>query len=290
MNITLSTRKKMNDILNADPVRVNENFDRMSKDLLDMADALGEYQIDLTTDVTGELPVANIDTDALSTALGVDDDLVVRPLSTRRFYARQANTSGSPTASFGMTEAQYTDSNSGGASPDATTAYNLFSVPGVTGSKAGFDGPTLVRVGHEPRLRMYIETGASLAALRYWMGWSSAGHTNVDTHAAHTASFRYSTVVPDGGWVGVLRDNTTQEITSTILAIAASTRYLLTIDIVAGVVTFTVDNLSDGTTGSASLQTNLPGATTSILVSQQVFTTENVAKSWKFSRYFAEAN
>ncbi len=101
-----------------------------------------------------------------------------------------------------------------------------------------------------------IRTGSDITNVRIWIGLTNATFTNVDTHAGNCCAIRYSTAVPDGGWVGVTRSVATglQSVTSTIAAIAASTLYTIQITVNNGgtLVTFTVNGASQ------TLSANIP--------------------------------
>lgn len=286
MNIELHTRKKANDIIEGtSEMHVNENFDRMSKDVLDMSTALQDYLIDLTADVTGELPVANIDTDALESTLGTGNFLQ------NAAYLRSCWMHATPGTIVTVGIAAPTETGAVGSNVDTTSVWRQYTSGAGAGANAGHDMVTFVRVGHEPKCVIYLRTGATITGIRHWLGLSSAGMTNVDTHAGHCAAFRYSTVAGEAGFVGVFRDGTTQEITAALGTYAASTLYRLTIEFTSATAcTFTVDDVTNGTTASASLSTNTPGSTTSLEVSNQIFTTAGGARSWEFGRFHLEGN
>ncbi len=284
MNIELSTRKKMNDILNADFVRVNENFDRMSKDLLDMATALGDYEIDLTADVTGVLPLANTDVDGIASELNITG---YTPISTER---RSCWLHCTPGTIVNMGIAAPTETGAVGSNVDATSVWRQYTSGAGAGAQAGHDMVTFVRIGHNPKFVVYLRTGATITGIRHWIGLSSAGMTNADTHAAHCLAFRFSTVAGDTGFIGVSRDGASQSVTAAMGTYAASTVYRLTCEFDGTTATFTVEAEAAGTSASATLAATLPGSTTSLEMSNQIFTTAGGARSWEFGRFYLEGN
>lgn len=128
---------------------------------------------------------------------------------------------------------------------------------------------TLCWPEHNPIFRARVRTGSVLTNVRIWIGLTSAAFTNVDTHAGSCVAIRYSTVAGDGGWVGVTRAGGTQNVTSTIASIAASTKYNIKIAVTGGgtSVTFTVDNSTQTTSLTIPTGTSLLMAVAVIRVS-----------------------
>lgn len=179
------------------------------------------------------------------------------------------------------------------ASNDTDSTYiNLLS-GGAAGNLAGYTTATfnLVRRQHNPVFDIVMRTGAAgdIANIRFWIGLFSAAPTNVDTLAAGTSAiaFRYSTVAPDTGWTPVTSDGASQSTATAIGTVAASTRYLLTIEVddTNGLARFRVNN--DLTT-ERTISTTLPAAATELGASWYIITTAAAAKNWKFSRCVCE--
>lgn len=104
-----------------------------------------------------------------------------------------------------------------------------------------------------------FRTGADITNVRLWVGLSASAITDSETFATAgngSIMFRYSTAVPDGGWIGQTCKNggANHTETATVAAIAANTTYRLRIRYLAsGTVFFSVN---DGT--EISVATNLP--------------------------------
>jgi hypothetical protein len=143
-----------------------------------------------------------------------------------------------------------------------------------------------VQVRHGPTFIAKIKTGSVITAVRYWIGLTETVFTNADEVAgAHYAAFRYSTVVPDTGWVGVVRDGNAalQSVTAKVADILADTEYLLKIRVASDGLTayFSVDGGTE-----VSIATNLPPVTVNLGFAIMLVTTEGVAKHLSISRHF----
>jgi hypothetical protein len=177
------------------------------------------------------------------------------------------------------------------ASNDTDSTYVNLVSGAVSGNSSGFPMPTynLARLSHNPIFRCVFRTGAAadIANIRLFVGFCSALMTTVDTIAGATeaAMFRYSTVAGDAGFTPVTKDATTQNLGSSMLAVAASTRYLFEIELdsINSRAIFTINN------GTPQIVTaNLPASSTELGVNFILFTTAAVAKNWKFSRLEVE--
>lgn len=121
---------------------------------------------------------------------------------------------------------------SGAASIAARTKnFQVLTSAAALGSVASFIPATTTGIdwSYPFDLTFDIFTGSNIGNIRLWIGLSSANPGNSDTAAQRFVGFRYSTVVPDAGWIGVNFDGTTQATTSSLANIAASTEYKLRI-------------------------------------------------------------
>jgi hypothetical protein len=142
----------------------------------------------------------------------------------------------------------------------------------------------LVRRAHNPRLTVVLQM-VDITALRMWIGFTSAAVTNADTVAGATefAGFRFSTVAGDTGFVPVTKDATTQTTGSAMNAIAASTRYVLNVELTSSSAIFTINN----GTPTVVLST-LPATATDLGVNLTFITQAATAKNWLFSRCWVD--
>jgi hypothetical protein len=94
-----------------------------------------------------------------------------------------------------------------------------------------------------------IYSPAVITNMRYWFILTTAAITNADANGGHAIGFRYSTAVPDGGWVGYTRNSTgpTQNVTATVANIAADTFYILRIRFVRSGTPTVYFSVNDGT-------------------------------------------
>lgn len=163
---------------------------------------------------------------------------------------------------------------------------NLIQTGTTAGLRAGFASSRfdLFETDSEPIFEFVLTTGATLTNLRIWIGICNADlNVNADDEGGTTQymAFRYSSVVPDGGWVGVCRDGTTQSAaTATVAAIAASTRYKLKIRKAGSSVFFSVNGGTE-----QSISSNLPAAGTGLGFAAHWYNSVNsTTHPWDFSR------
>lgn len=173
------------------------------------------------------------------------------------------------------------------ASNDTDSTYLQMTSGAVLGNIAGPVSATfnLLQTRHNPSFDVIIRTGASIANMRYWIGIFSAAPANTDTQTLHMAAFRYSTVVPDAGWIPVVAGGATNTAGSSMGAVAANTRYLLSIQVIDGgnTAVFRVNN------GEPTLlTTNLPTNSQDLGFAVYAITNEAVAKAYKLSRMAIE--
>lgn len=177
------------------------------------------------------------------------------------------------------------------ASNDTDSTYVNLVSGNVATNSSGFALATYnyVRMSHNPIFRCVFRTGAAsdLLNIRIYVGLCSAVLTTVDTIAGATeaAAIRYSTVAADAGWTPVTKDATTQNLGSSMLAIAASTRYLFEIEL-DSVNSRAIFKINNGT--PVILSSNLPASSTELGVNFLLYTTAAAVKNWKFSRLEVE--
>jgi hypothetical protein len=128
-----------------------------------------------------------------------------------------------------------------------------------------------------------VVTDPSLAGLHYWIGFSASSPyvSNSDTAATRFVGFRFSTRGPDPGWVGVNFDGTTQSVTASVAAIAASTKYDLRIRSNGSQSFFSVNGGAE-----VGLATNFPTGSTQVAPFIGVASVAGAAVSLDFGRMF----
>lgn len=167
----------------------------------------------------------------------------------------------------------------------ADSTYKRYQTGAVSGNMSGFDSNTtdnarLCQMRHDPTAYIVMRTFSSIANVRIWIGLTDTNFTDADTQAGgNHIAFRYSTVVPDSGWVGSTRDGATQSVTSQIEGIAADSRYVLKIRVSGSTVYFSINGGSE-----VSKTTNLPASTVGFQFSFRVITQTGAARSILFSR------
>lgn len=169
-----------------------------------------------------------------------------------------------------------------------TTGVGRESTSGaVAGNLAGVAAngtPPLVRGILDYTWITIMRTGASLADLRIWVVLSTNAPTNSDDYGGNIVGFRYSSVVPDGGWVGVCRDGATQSVTGTVASIAVSTVYKLKVRKVGSTIYFSVNDSVE-----VAHTSNLPADTTSLVWYCYVTTNAAAAKTLTWYRHSLRA-
>lgn len=155
----------------------------------------------------------------------------------------------------------------------------------IAGNISGFDSNTtdnakLCQTRHEPTVYIVMRTYTDISNLRIWIGLTDANFTDNDTQASgNHIAFRYSTVVPDAGWVASTRDGATQSTTAVGPALATDTRYVLKIRVSGSSVFFSVNGGTE-----VEKTTNIPASTTAFQFSFRVITRAAAAKSILVSR------
>lgn len=190
-------------------------------------------------------------------------------------------------AASGMTLPTLTGSSS--VANDTDSAYTNFLTGASGGSTGGVISTTfnLVRRQWNPVGHCIIRTGAAadIADIRFFIGLFSAAPANADDPSASCIGFRFSSAT-DGGWVGLASSGVGNvSVTSSLGAVAASTRYKLSwrIDNTNALAYF---SLNDG--AEVSLATTLPAAATELGLCVRLITTNATGKNYKMSRVYVE--
>lgn len=111
---------------------------------------------------------------------------------------------------------------------DATGEYTNYAA--ASGASCGLSYNSDVQTVTLPLLHACIKTPADLTNLRAWIGLFLADPATSDDPATHLAGFRFSAGV-DTNWMGCTKDNVTLNAQSTGVAVAADTRYDLSITV-----------------------------------------------------------
>lgn len=118
---------------------------------------------------------------------------------------------------------------------DARGGWERINTGAVSGNSASIvSSVALVWLDWEPHFMMTLRTGASVAAMRMWIGLWSALPSDADVSVRAGVGFRFSTVAGDTGFTPVTFDGTTQTLGSTLSTVAASEEYVLSIRLIAG--------------------------------------------------------
>ncbi len=164
---------------------------------------------------------------------------------------------------------------------DATRKYITCTTAAAPAAKGGLDLDATTQRRWNPRFRVTVKTGSSIADVRVWIGLSSSSPPYGDDNSAnHGALLRYSTVAGDTTWQAVTSDGAAQTVTDTTLTVATSTAYQIeiAIDDGAGTVEFVVNGKR------LSATANLPGASTNLLTWALIFAAAASAKDLSISK------
>jgi len=155
----------------------------------------------------------------------------------------------------------------------AGTAGNL-AMPATTNQAQTRWDPTYEWIARSPD---------TLTSIRWWQGLTSVNWTDTDTQSPtkQFVAIRYSTTASDTGFKCVTGDGSGQTVSADIAAIAASTAYRFKIRVAsAGTAVFCSIN------GGAEVQvsTTLPTTTQAIGMSHYIYTQAAAIRQWKYSR------
>jgi hypothetical protein len=159
----------------------------------------------------------------------------------------------------------------------ATSGTNTFYASGGTGNVA--------RQSLDDDFDVSIEfrTGADITTVRIWFGFAASFIANSETFATGGAGgilFRYSSAVPDGGWIGQTSISGAANHTesATVAAIAASTTYRLRIRFVRQGTPTAYFSVNDGT--EIAVTTNIPPTGSSYFLQFGLTALANSARSF----------
>lgn len=203
----------------------------------------------------------------------------------RRILYVQHDVGATTVSRFGLA-ADPTASGTQSAADTVSGCYELCMTGTVSGNTAGrITAANVVFRDWSPRATWKVLTAASIANLRFWIGFTSADLSAVSgaPTTQHVAAFRYDTGV-DGTafWRCVTCDGASNvTTTTTTVAISGSTAYNLRIefDEAGGSIKFYVDE-----TLAATHTTNRPASATGLLAQWCVTTLTSAAKrlSWSW--------
>lgn len=179
-----------------------------------------------------------------------------------------------------------------GADFSDATYFDLSVATSGTVCHASFNG-LFCYTDHLPTFRCRIKTGSDLTTIRIFAGLTAgANFANADTQTSACVGVRYSTVVPDGGFVGIAFDNTAQAATATICTIAINTVYVIEIIVTSTTsATFNIYSNTNGTLlGTQTLSSRIPTGLTgtkqlrpSITMVPQVSATRHLYVAWGYA-------
>lgn len=143
-----------------------------------------------------------------------------------------------------------------------------------------------------PFLELRWRMGAVITGTRQYFGLFNTQPSGVSDNNASVIGwgFRYSTVAPDTGWRAWTADGTTQVLGSTMLPAIANNIYVMTCYADAtGAITFSIQNLTAGTSAAGTLATPNTGITV-MRPQLSVFTTDANAKAFDVKSLYGQHN
>lgn len=116
------------------------------------------------------------------------------------------------------------------SSDDADGPWHAYVASAIVPT-VGFNTNTAARPDWGYSSAWRVQTGSSIAAIRFWTGQSSVVLGSADDPTGNLAAFRYSTGAGDTKWMCCVNDNAAGgTCTATSVTVAASTSYTLRID------------------------------------------------------------
>ena len=181
----------------------------------------------------------------------------------RVFCQHTVNPGATTITTSGFAAAPTVNANSTVNSDTADAPHISYTTTASSGNAAGWISPSFVvaRRAWNPDFAARITTAGALSAQRIWIGMMSTSLDAVqDPTTQHVAAFRYDTTA-DGTafWRTVTCDGSTANVTTTTVAIAAASYYVLRIVLRSGSVKFYING-----TLAATHTTNLPTTSTTL--------------------------
>lgn len=116
--------------------------------------------------------------------------------------------------------------------------------------------------------------------------------TDSDNPAGHHVGFQYTTARGDTTWQIQAKNNTTQTVTNTGMAVSSANVYdtYMFCSPQCTTITWRIDNLTTGTTQEGEISSTLPGATTAMRGIIGVGAVTTSAKNFRFQRMYIESD
>lgn len=130
-------------------------------------------------------------------------------------------------------------------------------------------------------LSFLIRTSSTITDARFWLGMVDGSVTNSDTLPSKGIAIRYSDGV-DSNWVGITRDGTTQNVTSSLGSIAVDSKYILRIRFVRSGTPTVYFSINDGT--EVSTTSNIPATGSQCNILLYVYNKVATAQTLYFRR------
>lgn len=137
--------------------------------------------------------------------------------------------------------------------------------------------------------------GTGATGARFFVGFTDrtmAQSVGADNDSGSRAGFALSTNLSETNWMFTTRDGTTESRTSTGIAFAVNKLYDFYVFCPSGgsSISWRIDNLTDGTTASASTSANLPGTGTLMRAGFQIATLTTTARNVRMKKIYVETD